>query len=174
MICPCACAAMQRIGMDTNKVDNVHPFYHIWYHPLWKEAIKSLQLSNYKDSPYYSLTNLKPTSNAAAQDPSSNITLEDTMQHFNSEIFDKIGHLGNISESQRINKMREHFNKLEKFAVKSVQSTKYAICSIIEVTNRLDLYLFLLLAPTSKLVLLIGHYIAIRNIHSKIYLLSSI
>jgi hypothetical protein len=53
------------------------------------------------------------------------------MRRFNSEIFDKIGHLGNISESQRINKMREHFNKLEKIVlVNSVQSTKYAICSI--------------------------------------------
>jgi hypothetical protein len=124
MICPFACAAMQRIGMDINKIDNVHPFYHIWYHPLWKEAIKSLQLSNYNDSPCYSLTNLEPTSNAAAQDPSSNITLGDTMRRFNSEIFDKSGHLGNISESQRINKMRGHFNKLEKLAVKSVQSTK--------------------------------------------------
>jgi hypothetical protein len=137
MICPCACAAMQRIRMDINKIDNVHPFYRIWYHSLWKEAIKSLQLSYYKDSSYYSLTNLEPTSNAAAQDPSSNITLEDTMQRFNSEIFDEIGHLGNISESQHINKMREHFNKLEKLFVKSVQSTKYAICSIIEVTNQL-------------------------------------
>jgi hypothetical protein len=66
MICPCACVAMQRIGMDINKIDNVHPFYCIWYHPLWKEATKSLQLSNYKDSPYYSLTNLEPTSNVAA------------------------------------------------------------------------------------------------------------
>ena len=59
------------------------------------------------------------------------------MRCFNSEIFDKIGHLGNISEAQRINKMREHFHKLEKIAVKSVKSTKYAICSIIELTNRL-------------------------------------
>ena len=33
--------------------------------------------------------------------------------------------------------MREHFHKLEKIAVKSVKSTKYAICSIIELTNRL-------------------------------------
>ena len=36
-----------------------------------------------------------------------------------------------------MNKMREHFDKLEKIAVKSVQLTKYAICSIIEVTNQL-------------------------------------
>ena len=89
----------------------MHPFYRIWYHPLWKEAIKSLQLYDYKDSPYYSLTQLEPTSIASAQDPDplSNIILEDTMQCFNSEIFDKIGHLGNIAEAQRINKMREHF-----------------------------------------------------------------
>ncbi len=58
MICPCACAAMQQIGMDIDKIENVHPFYHIWYHPLRKEAIKSLQLSDYKDSPFYSVTNL--------------------------------------------------------------------------------------------------------------------
>ncbi len=96
-----------------------------------------MQLSNYKDSTYYSLTNLEPTSSAAVQDPLSNITLQDTMRCFNFEIFDKIGHLGNISESQRINKMREHLNKLEKIAVESMQSTKYAICSIIEGTNRL-------------------------------------
>ncbi len=139
MICPCACAAMQRCGNDIDKIDNVHPFYRIWYHPLWKEAIKSLHLYDYKDSPYYSLTQLEPTSIASTQDPDpmSNIKLEETMRCFNSEIFDKIGHLGNISEVQRINKMREHFHKLEKIAVKSVKSTKYAICSIVELTNRL-------------------------------------
>ncbi len=33
MICPCACATMQRFGKDIDKIDNVHPFYRIWYHP---------------------------------------------------------------------------------------------------------------------------------------------
>ena len=137
MICPCACAAMQRVSMDIDKIDNVHPFYRIWYHPLWKEAIKSLYLSDYKDSPYSSSGSLEPISNVPVQDPSCSIDTEDTMQRFNSEIFDKIGHLGNISEAKRIHKMREQFNMLEKIAVKSVQATKYAICGIIEVTNRL-------------------------------------
>ncbi len=119
MICPCACAAMQRFGKDIDLIENVHPFYCIWYHPLWKEAIKSLHLSDYKESPYYSLTQLEPTSKSSVQDqdPLSTTKLEDTMRCFNSEIFDKIGHLGNISEAQRINKMREHFHKLEKIAV---------------------------------------------------------
>ncbi len=137
MICPCAYATMQWIGMDIDKIDNVHPFYHIWYHPLWKEAIKSLELSDYKDSPYYSCPNLEPASSVTVQDPLSNINLEDTMRCANSEIFDKIGSLDNISEAQRIHKTREHFHKLKKIAIRSVQSTKYAICSIIEVTNRL-------------------------------------
>ncbi len=118
MICPCACAAMQRIGKDIDTIANVHPFYCIWYHPLWKEAIKSLQLSDYKDSPYYSVTNLDPVSIANADHYFINDTLDDTIQHHNSEIFDKIGHLGNISEAQQINKMREHFNKLEKLLLK--------------------------------------------------------
>lgn len=59
------------------------------------------------------------------------------MQRFNFEIFDKIGHLGNISEAKRIHKMRDQFNMRKKIAVKSVQATKYAICGIIEITNRL-------------------------------------
>ncbi len=81
MICPCACAAMQRFRKDIDKIDNAHPFYRIWYHPLWKEAIKSLQLHDYKDPPYNSLTQLESTSIASAHDPDplSNIKLEDTM-----------------------------------------------------------------------------------------------
>jgi hypothetical protein len=118
MMCPCACAAMQRIGKDIDTIENVHPFYRIWYHPLWKEAIKSLQLSDYKDSPYCSITNLDPTSIASTDHYFNNGTLDDTIQRHNSEIFDKIGHLGNISEAQQINKMREHFNKLEKLLLK--------------------------------------------------------
>jgi hypothetical protein len=128
---------MQRIGMDIDNIDNVHPFYCIWYHPLWKEAIKSLELSDYKDSPYNYSPHLVSTSNVTVQDPSRNVTLDDTMRRANYEIFDKIGNLGNIPEAQCVHKMREHFNKLEKIANRSVQSTKYAICSIIEVTNRL-------------------------------------
>ena len=77
------------------------------------------------------------TTNTSAQDTLSNITLSDTIRRHNSEIFDQIGNLGNISEAQRIHMLREHFNKLEKIAVRSVKSTKYAICSIIETTNRL-------------------------------------
>ncbi len=107
--------------MDIDRIDTVHPFYRVWYHPLWKEAIKSLYLSDYEDSPYYSLGCLEPTSNLPLQDPSSIITAEDTMRCFNSEIFDKIGHLGNISEAQCVHKLREQFNKLEKIAAKSVQ-----------------------------------------------------
>ena len=94
-------------------------------------------MGDYKDSPYYSITNFDPTSIASTDHYCNNVTLDNTIRHHNSEIFEKIGHLGNITEAQRINKMREHFNKLEKIAVKSVQSIKYAICSIIEVTNRL-------------------------------------
>jgi hypothetical protein len=59
------------------------------------------------------------------------------MRSVNSEIFDKIDIHGNISNAQRIAKMRQHFNKLEKIAVKTVHSTKLAITSIIEITNRL-------------------------------------
>jgi hypothetical protein len=128
MICPCACAAMQCIGWDIDKIENVHPFYCLWYHPSWHEALKSLQLSDHKDSPFY----ISPFSN-----PSSSIVTntlicpntEDTMQCINSEIFEKIDIYGNISEAQRIVMMRQHFHKLE-IAVKSVHSTKLAIMSI--------------------------------------------
>jgi hypothetical protein len=107
MICQCACAAIQRFGKAIDLIDNVHPFYLIWYHPLWKEALKSLHLYDYKDSPYYSFIQLEPTniSSAQDQDPLSNTKLRDTMGCFNPEFFDKIGHLGNISEAQHINKM---------------------------------------------------------------------
>ena len=54
MICPCACAGMQRFGWDIDKIENVHPIYRVWYHPLWNEALKNLQLGDYKDSPFYS------------------------------------------------------------------------------------------------------------------------
>ena len=59
------------------------------------------------------------------------------MQHVNSEIFAKIDIYGNIPEAQRVAKLRQHFNHLEKIAVKSVHSTKLAITSIIEITNRI-------------------------------------
>ena len=29
MICPCACAAMQRVSWDIDLIENVHPFYRI-------------------------------------------------------------------------------------------------------------------------------------------------
>jgi hypothetical protein len=118
---------------------------------------------------FYSVTILEPTSNGSAQDPLSNVTLEDTIRSRNSEIFNKFGHLGNISEAQHINKMREHFNKLEKIAVKSVKSTKYAICSINEVTNRLG-SISVSSSNTKIQVSAINIvYVAIRSIHSKIH-----
>ena len=72
---------MQQVSWDIDLIDNVHPFYRIWYHPLWKEAIKSLHLSDYKDSPYYSLIHLEPTATSVtpAQDPLNNITPSETI-----------------------------------------------------------------------------------------------
>ena len=83
--------------MDIDNIDNVHPFHRIWYHPLWKEAIESLELSDYKDSPHYSSPHLVSTSNVTVQFPLRNVTLDDTMRRANSEIIDKIGNLGTIS-----------------------------------------------------------------------------
>jgi hypothetical protein len=75
---------MQPIGMDIDKIDYVHHFYCIWYHPLLKEAIKLLELSDYMDSTYYFCLHLEPTSNVPVQDPLSNITLDSTMRRANS------------------------------------------------------------------------------------------
>ncbi len=136
MICPCACAEMQCIGWDIDKIENVHPFYRLWYHPLWNEALKSLQLSNYKDSPFY----ISPFSNPTGSNVMDTLicpNTEDTMRCVNSEIFEKIDIYGNMSEAQRISMMRQHFHKLEKIAVKSVHSEKLAIMSIIEIINHL-------------------------------------
>ena len=134
MICPCACAAMQRFGRDIDKIENVHPFYHVWYHPLWKEALKNIQLADYKDSPFYSSPLSSPKISNVVDTLPCPIT-EDTMQHVNLEIFEKIDIYGNIPEAKRVAKMRQHFHHLEKIAVKSVHSTKLAITSIIEITN---------------------------------------
>jgi hypothetical protein len=134
MICPCACAAMQRIGWDIDKIEHVHLFYRIWYHPLWNEALKNIQLADYKDSPFCSSPFSNPTISNVVDKLVGPIT-EYTMQHTNSEIFSTIDICGNISEAQRIAKMKQHFQLLEKIAVKSVQSTKLAIISIIKITN---------------------------------------
>jgi hypothetical protein len=136
MICPCAWAAMQHVGWDIDKIENSHLFYHLWYHPPWNEALKSIQLSDYKDSPYYSSPISDPTS-SNVMDTLICQNTEETMFRVNSQIFEKIDIYGNISEAQRIAKMRQHFHKLEKIAVKSVHSMKLAITSIIEITNRL-------------------------------------
>jgi hypothetical protein len=115
---------MHRIGMDIDTIGNMHPIYCIWYHSLWKEAIKALQLLEYyKDSSFYSLPHLEPTSNVPVQDTLSSITMEVRMQHFNSDIFDKIG--GSAYQQG----VRENLYDLKKIAVRSVQSIKYAICA---------------------------------------------
>ncbi len=92
MIYPCASAAMQRISMDIDNINNVHPFYRLWYHPLWNEALKCIQLSDYNDSPFYSgqssLDNTPTTSNSA-NTTIRNLNADDVTLRHNSEIFEK-------------------------------------------------------------------------------------
>ena len=38
MTCPCACTAMQRLNMDLDSIDIVHPCWRIRFHPLFQEA----------------------------------------------------------------------------------------------------------------------------------------
>ncbi len=80
-----------------------------------------------------------------------------------------MGHLGNISEAQCINKMGECFNKLEKIALTSVQSTKYAICSIIEVTNGLGSISVSSSNSNIQVSIIDKALCPIRSIHSKIH-----
>jgi hypothetical protein len=81
--------------------------------------LKGLQKSDYKDSPFHSFPFFDPSC-SNVMDTVKSTSKEDTVQHLNSEIFKMIGDLGNISESHQIAKMRHHFNKLEKIAVKSM------------------------------------------------------
>jgi hypothetical protein len=99
-------------------------------------VLKGIRLSDYKDSTFYSPTSLDYT-RSNSTNPVSNLNQDDIIIRQNSKIFETIGNLGNISEAQQVAKMREHYNKLGKIAVKSVKSTKHAICSTIELTNRL-------------------------------------
>jgi hypothetical protein len=80
---------MQCIGMGIDKIENAHHFYQVWYHPLWKEALKGIQLSDNKDSPLYSSPCFDCTSSNSL-DPVSNLNPEDTMHRYNSKICEKV------------------------------------------------------------------------------------
>jgi hypothetical protein len=143
MICPCACAAMHHIEMDIDKINNVHPYYRLWYHPLWKEVLKGISLSDYNNLPFYCLPSSDCTTSNSMNPPNppvSNSNQDDIIIRHNSEIFETIGNLGNISEAQQVAKMREHYKKLEKIAVKSVKSTKHAFVPLLNSLTDWDHY----------------------------------
>jgi hypothetical protein len=94
MICPCACAAMQRISMDIDNINNVHPYYRLCYHPLWNEALKCIRRSDYNDSPFHSdppLSEHTHTTSNSATTTASNLNADDVIVRHNTEIFEKIG-----------------------------------------------------------------------------------
>ena len=130
-LCPCACAAMQRLNMDIDAIQNHHPFYHLWFHPLWKQALEVCGLDDYDDSPFHNVP--KPVEASSE----GSLSIPDIIRRENTRIFDNMKDLGNLNESGRIMKLRQTLLPLEKVAAKSMSRTKVAIASITELTNRL-------------------------------------
>ena len=53
IICPCICAAITKAGKheDIDNVHNVHPFWHLRGHPMWRRALDKLGKADYDDFP---------------------------------------------------------------------------------------------------------------------------
>jgi hypothetical protein len=128
--------------MNIDSIDNVHPYWRIWYHPLWKEALEQSFLPDYDDSPFYT-TETKPTANTNVTSTglhhySTNESNEEaSTRRFNAEIFEQLGDFGHLNISKRVSMLREHYNILETYACKTGRGHKYAMAAVIEATNRL-------------------------------------
>jgi hypothetical protein len=141
MICPCGCAVMQRMGMDIDSIQNVHPYWHQWYHPLWGEALQRSFLPDYEDSPNR-ISPTEPTHYANTTITglchyNNNDSNEESTRHFNGEIFQQVGNLNHLTTATRVSMLRQTWNDVEKIASKTALGHKLAMAALIETSNRL-------------------------------------
>jgi len=93
IICPCACATLQRLNLDIDDISHVHSCFRIMYHPPWQEALNTCRLPDYDDSPNVLTDNHpmgsgdKTVRNLTGSGQSTN----DIIRKVNGDIFDKLG-----------------------------------------------------------------------------------
>ena len=82
MICECACAAATRLGVNIDDVKNVHPYWRIQRHPLWKDVLTTPGLPDYPESMYVKQDVMEP--------PGKSHTFT-AMECMNASLYDKLG-----------------------------------------------------------------------------------
>ena len=146
--CPCIirCGAMQP-DFELESVHNVHPFHLIQLHPMWEQALKETNLSDYDDFP-----DLRPSevhlSNTAVLNEDCNIVTTrraesstDRRDTLPVQFYNKFRN-GCMAEEQRekVNTLRELANELIAVSVNNGDDEKYKIahCRILQAISECE------------------------------------
>lgn len=138
LICPCACAAAQRQGLDLDDAKYIHPRYWIAHHPLYPIALASIPMADFSDAPWSSHYQVQP---AGVSSTPLTFSTQDSgdaaILQARTEIFDRLGDMTNWKQARRVTHLRDIINPLVKVASSSSRNCKYACAYIIELENRL-------------------------------------
>jgi hypothetical protein len=136
IICPCACAAAQFAGFNIDDPANIYPLYLVWHQPRYRDGCREARLSTFMEY----MPHFYPPA-ASTNETEQHIyppTAEESMIAFNSQIFDRLGTMDHLNESQRVTKFRELCGTLQDVACQSALHFKHAASAIIASTNQLS------------------------------------
>ena len=88
LLCPCACAACQRTGVDIDDSTQYHPRWWIGYHPLYHSALLNLGVADYDNAPWVPIKKIlnagsNPNSTVPRQESEADIILLNRTDIFN-------------------------------------------------------------------------------------------
>ena len=135
MLCPCACAAAQRQGIDIDLPKFTHPRFWICFHPLYNIALANIAMVDYSDAPWSEFLHVDPAGLMVESTTRNSNSDDDVIARSRSEIYDRLGDMGQLSVAQRIAKVRDVFQPVQKLAGQSAQNTKMKCAYLVELEN---------------------------------------
>ena len=125
-LCPGACAAAQRAGVDIDDPRHVHPRFWIGFHPLYSVALGNLAMVDYEDAPWSDIMRVAPAGIDHGNISTNTESDRDVMMQARTQIYDSLGSMKDMTKAQRITKIRNVFNPCLQLAAMSPRNTKMA------------------------------------------------
>ena len=138
--CPGICKGCQERKIDVHDPKHHHPRNFIGFHPMYPVALARLAMVDYSDAPWSSYFHVAPIGVPVRPETSGNDSSKEgemCIARARTEIFDNLGDFGNLSAAQRISKLQETFQGVQKIAAKTTRDTKVACAYLVELENRL-------------------------------------
>ena len=135
LLCPCACAACQRVGIDIDDSNHYHPRWWIGYRPLYPAALANLGVTDFENDPWLPIQNVS----TSGINKNSKLPYEESeheiIDQTRTQTYNGLSDMPKVSKAEKITKLKEQCDVCIKLGAESPSNTKLVFEYLVELQN---------------------------------------